>query len=87
MPRSRHGDVAMEWYLTVLRKYAVLAGRVRRNEYWLFVLISALVVPGLVNGSLMGGDTRALPLLYNLAVVLPGLAVTVRRLHETNRSG
>ena len=78
----------MEWYFTVLRKYAVFAGRARRKEYWMFVLISAVVVLvlGIVNG-LMGADVPALPLYYTLAVVLPGLAVTVRRLHDTDRSG
>jgi uncharacterized membrane protein YhaH (DUF805 family) len=78
----------MEWYFTVLRKYAVFAGRARRKEYGMFVLISAVVVLvlGIVNG-LMGADVPALPLYYTLAVVLPGLAVTVRRLHDTDRSG
>ena len=54
----------------------------------MFVLISAVVVLvlGIVNG-LMGADVPALPLYYTLAVVLPGLAVTVRRLHDTDRSG
>ncbi len=78
----------MEWYFTVLRKYAVFAGRARRKEYWMFVLISAVVVLvlGIVNG-LMGADVPALPVYYSLAVVLPSLAVTVRRLHDTDRSG
>ncbi len=78
----------MEWYFKVLRKYAMFAGRARRKEYWMFVLISAVVVLvlGFVNG-LMGADVPALPLFYTLAVVLPGLAVTVRRLHDTDRSG
>ena len=78
----------MEWYFTVLHKYAVFAGRSRPKEYWMFVLINAVVVLvlGFVNG-LMGADVPALPLFYTLAVVLPGLAVTVRRLHDTDRSG
>jgi uncharacterized membrane protein YhaH (DUF805 family) len=78
----------MEWYVTVLRKYAVFSGRARCKEYWMFLLISAVLVLvlGIVNG-LMGADVPALPLYYTLAVVLPGLAVTVRRLHDTDRSG
>ena len=54
----------------------------------MFVLVNAVVVLvlGFVNG-LMGADVPALPLYYTLAVVLPGLAVTVRRLHDTDRSG
>ncbi len=75
-------------YFTVLRKYAVFAGRARRKQYWMFVLISAVVVLvlGFVNG-LTGADVPTIPLLYTLAVVLPGLAVTVRRLHDTDSSG
>ncbi len=78
----------MESYFKVLRKYAMFAGRARRKEYWMFVLISAVVVLvlGFVNG-LMGADVPALPVYYSLAVVLPSLAVTVRRLHDTDRSG
>ena len=78
----------MEWYFTVLRKYAVFAGRSRPKEYWMFVLMSAAVVLvlGFVNG-LMGADVPTLPAAYTLAVVLPGLAVTVRCLHDTDRSG
>ena len=47
----------MEWYFRVLRKYAVFAERARRKEYWMFVLISAVVVLvlGFINGPLMGG--------------------------------
>ena len=78
----------MVLYFTVLRKYAVLAGRARPKEYWMYVLISAVVVLvlGIING-LMGADVPALPMYYSLAVVLPSLAVTVRRLHDTDRSG
>ena len=78
----------MGWYFTVLRKYAVLAGRARPKEYWMYMLISAVVVLvlGIING-LMGADVPALPMYYSLAVVLPSLAVTVRRLHDTDRSG
>ena len=79
----------MECYFSVLRKYAVFAGRALRKEFWMFVLISAVVVPvrGFINGPLMRGDTPALPALYTLAVVLPGFAVAARRLHDTDRSG
>ncbi len=78
----------MVFYFTVLRKYAVFAGRARPKEYWMYVLISAVVVLvlGIVSG-LTGTDVPVIPLVYTLAVVLPGLAVTVRRLHDTDRSG
>lgn len=74
----------MGWYLTALRKYAVFTGRARRREYWMFVLVNALVTVGL---SILDGDDGSLAGLYSLAVFVPSLAVLVRRLHDTNRSG
>lgn len=77
----------MEWYLTVLRKYVDFSGRARRKEYWIFFLISFLAsvvlqfVGSLFNaGGMLSG-------LYSLAVLLPGVAVSIRRLHDTSRSG
>ena len=77
----------MNWYLAALRKYAVFSGRARRKEYWLFVLFNIIiaVVLGVIEG-LVGGP-GVLSSLYILAVVIPSIAVTVRRLHDTNRCG
>ncbi len=54
----------------------------------MFVLINSVVVLvlGFVNWA-MGADVPAIPTVYSLAVFLPGLAVTVRRLHDTDHSG
>ena len=77
----------MNWYLDVLKKYAVFSGRARRKEFWMFFLFNFLIALGLGiiegiigTGGLLGG-------LYGLGVLIPGLAVSVRRLHDTNRSG
>jgi uncharacterized membrane protein YhaH (DUF805 family) len=77
----------MNWYLNVLKKYAVFEGRARRTEYWMFVLINILIafVIGLVEGVL--GSPAVLANLYSLAILVPALAVSVRRLHDTGRSG
>ena len=77
----------MEWYLEVLRKYAVFSGRARRKEYWMFVLINMLIALalGVLDGILGGGGL--LGGLYSLAILIPSLAVAVRRLHDTGRSG
>lgn len=77
----------MNWYIEVLRKYAVFSGRASRQEYWMFVLINFLIAFGL--GSIEGlvGLPMVLSLVYGLAVLIPGLAVLVRRLHDTGRSG
>jgi uncharacterized membrane protein YhaH (DUF805 family) len=77
----------MNWYLAVLKKYAVFAGRACRTEYWMFVLINVLIAFAL--GFLEGliGGPGILANLYSLAVLIPSLAVSVRRLHDTGRSG
>lgn len=76
----------MYWYLEVLKKYAVFSGRARRREYWMFFLVNFIV--GLVL-AVIGRvlDLEILQYLYSLAVLLPGLGVAVRRLHDTGRSG
>ncbi len=82
----------MEWYLTVLRKYAVFEGRARRKEYWMFVLINIIVllVLSLVDSAAGlatdDGGVGLLGGLYALAVLIPTIAVAARRLHDTGRS-
>jgi uncharacterized membrane protein YhaH (DUF805 family) len=77
----------MNWYLDVLKKYAVFTGRARRKEYWMFALFNVIIaialgiIEGIVGGpGVLGG-------LYGLAVLIPSIAVGVRRLHDTGRSG
>jgi uncharacterized membrane protein YhaH (DUF805 family) len=82
----------MNWYLEVLKKYAVFQGRARRMEYWMFTLFNVLITIALmIIGAILGisgdGGSNLLSTLYSLAVLLPGLAVSVRRLHDTDRSG
>lgn len=78
----------MHYYLEVLRKYAVFSGRARRKEYWMFVLFNLIIglVLSLIAG-IIGIAAKILAVLYVLAVFIPIIAVTVRRLHDTNRSG
>ena len=77
----------MNWYLGCWKKYAEFSGRARRQEFWMFVLFNFLasVALGFVDGIL--GTSCALGGLYSLAVLIPSLAVGVRRLHDTDRSG
>lgn len=82
----------MNWYLEVLRKYAVFKGRARRKEYWMFTLFSTIIMILLVvaDRTLGTGDAASFGILtgiYVLAVLIPSLAVGVRRLHDTGRSG
>jgi uncharacterized membrane protein YhaH (DUF805 family) len=82
----------MDWYLKVLKNYFGFSGRARRKEYWMFGLISAVIsialaiVDAVVSS---GGESGigVLGLLYSFAVLIPSLGVSVRRLHDTNRSG
>lgn len=82
----------MNWYLDVLKQYAVFTGRARRKEYWMFFLFNliAAVVLGIIDGVLGLSLSQGMGLLgslYALAVLLPSIGVTIRRLHDTNRSG
>jgi len=78
----------MNWYLDVLKnKYATFDGRARRKEYWMFFLFNILVAIGLGIVEALIGTAGLIGGLYGLAVLIPGIAVTVRRLHDTSRSG
>jgi uncharacterized membrane protein YhaH (DUF805 family) len=83
---------AWGYYTGVLRKYVDFSGRARRAEYWFFVLVNLLISVALqiveaIFGIGSGGSVGILSGLYGLAVLIPGLAVLARRLHDTNRSG
>lgn len=83
----------MNWYLYVLKNYATFSGRARRKEYWMFFLFNVLISLGLGVLDVVAGtysveyETGFFSGLYSLLVLIPGIAVGVRRLHDTNRSG
>ena len=83
----------MNWYLEVLKKYAVFSGRARRKEYWFFVLFNIIIGLALTFIDFSTGlydvesEIGLLSSLYSLAVLVPGIAVTIRRLHDTSRTG
>jgi len=83
----------LDWYLAALKKYAVFAGRARRKEYWYFFLFNLVILCVLAFiDRVTGTFSREFSLgrysgLYMLAALTPSLAVLVRRLHDTNRSG
>ena len=82
----------MKWFLLVLKKYADFSGRAQRAEYWYFTLFCFLISIALtIVDNAMGlysTDARigVFEGLFILAVFIPSLAVTIRRLHDTNRS-
>ncbi len=76
----------MSWFIEALKKYAVFSGRARRKEYWmytLFVCIFYVVFLGIG----LAVDHPLIGVLFYLAILVPSLAVTVRRLHDTGRTG
>ena len=88
----------MNYYLMVLKKYAVFDGRAQRAEYWYFVLFNTIIsillsilgkAIGVFNMTIgtVGNEINILSIIYSLAVLVPGLAVAVRRLHDVGKSG
>ena len=83
----------MNWYLKVLKQYADFSGRARRKEYWMFVLfnmifaIVAAILDNVLGIAMEGTGYGPLYGIYALAVLIPGLAVAVRRLHDVGKSG
>jgi uncharacterized membrane protein YhaH (DUF805 family) len=76
----------MNYYLKVLQNYANFNGRARRSEYWYFFLFNGIFAFsfGLVCGLIGLPD---LGNLYTLAVLVPSIAVGVRRMHDVGKSG
>jgi uncharacterized membrane protein YhaH (DUF805 family) len=70
---------------TCFSKYVEINGRATRSEYWWFALFTALVYAVLV--VLVAVVNSVWPLIFLLALILPSLAVSIRRLHDTSRSG
>lgn len=83
----------MNWYARVMKKYADFEGRARRTEFWMFYLINlGIQLLAVLLDMLLGTTIGVMPygviyLLYSLAVFVPSLAVSVRRMHDIGRSG
>ena len=93
----------MDWFVLVWKKYAQFQGRSRRSEYWYFhlfycLILVALILPGILlmafgesslNSAvtLLGAALYMPPMGLSVAAIIPSLAVMVRRLHDTGRSG
>lgn len=85
----------MSWYIKVLKNYAKFDGRAQRAEFWYFVLFNILIsfaigfVAGIlaVSNESLGKIAGVAGNLYSLGVLIPSIAVGVRRMHDTNHSG
>jgi len=82
----------MKWFIQALKKYVDFSGRARRQEYWMFLLfymlflIAAMIIDGILMAS-TGTVFSPLTILVSLAMILPSLAVSVRRMHDLGKSG
>ena len=83
----------MKWYLKVLKQYFDFKGRARRKEYWMFTLFNAIFIFALaiMSGDMENPSDRSpmfyVFMLYYLGILIPSLAVSVRRLHDIGKSG
>lgn len=90
----------MNWYLEVIKNnYANFSGRARRKEYWMFTLVNTIIITVLYvilisSVDMSTGETSSLGSIvgiiigiYSLAVIVPSLAVTIRRFHDQDKSG
>lgn len=84
----------MDYMLMPLHRYADFQGRSQRKEYWMFFLfviigyvVAALLDSMLGMSGLIGGIYGPLLTLFGLAMIIPGLAVQVRRFHDQDKSG
>jgi len=83
----------MNWYLNVLKNYADFNGRARRKEYWMFTLFNFIfLIVATIIDNVVGTTIGDLPyglfyLVYEFAIFIPGMAVSVRRLHDVGKSG
>ena len=77
----------MKYFIEGLKKYAEFEGRARRKEYWMFILFYFIfTIAAVVLDEILGSEP-VIYIVYGLVLILPYLAVTVRRLHDTDRSG
>ena len=83
----------MNWYLKVMKQYADFNGRARRKEYWMFILFNmifasvALVFDNILGFAMEGVGYGPIYVLYGLGIMIPAIAVGVRRLHDIGKSG
>ncbi len=79
----------MDWFKKGLRNYANFSGRARRKEYWYFVLVQMglVIIAMILDAIIFNSEIGLFYIVVALGLFLPGLAVTIRRLHDTSRSG
>ncbi|TVQ29857.1 MAG: DUF805 domain-containing protein [Wenzhouxiangella sp.] len=77
----------MNWYLAVLKQYAEFSGRASRPEFWMFFLFHFIILIVLMILSQRMSFFAIIYLIYALGTLIPYIAVCIRRLHDTDKSG
>lgn len=83
----------MEWYVKVLRHYGDFKGRARRKEYWMFFLYNVLFSMGAMmldhafDLTYEGVEYGPIYIGYGFGMIIPQIAVVVRRLHDIGKAG
>ncbi|MGO2386885.1 MAG: DUF805 domain-containing protein [Psychrobacter sp.] len=79
----------IDWFKKGMRNYTNFSGRARRKEYWYFFLVQVgvMITAMLLDAIVFSSETGLFYIVVVLGLFLPGLAVTIRRLHDTSRSG
>ena len=83
----------MKWFLKALRQYADFSGRARRKEYWMYSLFNfifatiASILDNATGMAIEGIGYGPIYIIFMLALLIPGIAVSVRRLHDVGKSG
>jgi len=86
MSRTKNQIKKMNYYLKVLQNYATFSGRARRSEYWYFALFNIIISIGF--GFVCGlMQVPQIANIYTLAILIPSIAVGVRRMHDVGKSG
>lgn len=77
----------INYYIDGIKKYGDIEGRATRSEYWYFTLVSFVIAIGCAVLIALNENFKIVYALYALAMIVPTFTLTVRRLHDTNRSG
>lgn len=79
----------IDWFKKGLRNYTNFSGRARRKEYWYFMLVyfAVIIIAAILDSIIFDTPAGLFYVVAALGLFLPSLAVTIRRLHDTNRSG
>ncbi|ARV05682.1 hypothetical protein BTO04_02765 [Polaribacter sp. SA4-10] len=80
----------MNWYLKVLRDLTDFTGRSRRKEYWMFTLINFVInsmLSLIMHGTIISEETSIIEVGYAIVLLVPSIAVAIRRMHDVGKSG